>query len=86
MSWYLEYKRYKKLVKQLVYHRTELDYQKEVLKDAHTEFDKYQRQYCTENNIDLSKFNKDNSNKIKKNLQTNRERTKNRRGYYSIER
>jgi len=66
MSWYLEYKRYKKLAKQLVYHRTELDYQKEVLKDAHIEFDKYQRQYCAENNIDLSKFNKDNSNKIKK--------------------
>jgi len=76
MSWYLEYKRYKKLAKQLVYHRTELDYQKEVLKDAHIEFDKYQRQYCAENNIDLSKFNKDNSNKIKKTLKPTRREQK----------
>jgi hypothetical protein len=66
MSWYLDYKKYRKLVKQLVYHRTELEYQEVVLKEVHIEFNKYYAKYCAENDIDLSEFNKENSENIEK--------------------
>jgi hypothetical protein len=66
MSWYLDYKKYKKLVKQLVYHRTELEYQEIVLKEVHSEFNAYYVKYCAENGIDLAKFNKENSKNIEK--------------------
>ena len=66
MSWYLDYKKYRKLVKQLVYHRTELEYQEVVLKEVHIEFNKYYAKYCAENDIDLSEFNKENSDNIEK--------------------
>jgi hypothetical protein len=66
MSWYLDYKKYRKMVKQLVYHRTELEYQEVVLKEVHIEFNKYYAKYCAENDIDLSEFNKENSDNIEK--------------------
>lgn len=54
------------MVKQLVYHRTELEYQEVVLKEVHIEFNKYYAKYCAENDIDLSEFNKENSDNIEK--------------------
>ena len=66
MSWYLDYKKYRKMVKQLVYHRTELEYQEVVLKEVHIEFNKYYAKYCAENDIDLSELNKENSDNIEK--------------------
>ena len=54
MSWLLKYKKYRKKVKELLYVRSELEYQETVLKDAHHDFEVYYLRYCAENNIDLS--------------------------------
>jgi len=64
MSWYLKLKKYRKKVKELLFVRSELEYQEEVLKDAHPTFEVYYRQYCVKNNIDLAELNKTNGVKV----------------------
>ena len=65
MSWYLNYRKYKKQVKKLLYFRSELEYQEEVLKTAHGDFERYYSQYCGERNIDLVELNNKNAKKVK---------------------
>lgn len=69
MSWFLEYKKYQKLIKELLFHNSELEFQKEVLREAHIEFDKYQIQYCLKNNINLENLREQHSEKIEKIIQ-----------------
>jgi len=64
MSWYLELKKYRKKVKELLFVRSELEYQEEALKETHPIFEKYYRQYCIDHNIDLKELNKNNSSKV----------------------
>lgn len=64
MSWFLKYKKYKKKVKELLFVRSELEYQEEMLKDAHYEFEVYYLRYCAENNIDLPSLQQDNKQKV----------------------
>lgn len=64
MSWYLELKKYRKKVKELLFVRSELEYQEEVLKETHPVFEAYYRQYCAKNNIDLAELNKKNDVKV----------------------
>mgnify|MGYP001447200531 CR=1 FL=1 len=64
MSWYLNYKKYKKQVKELLFYRSELEYQEEVLKEAHVEFEKYYCKYCADNRIDLDYLNKNNETTV----------------------
>ncbi len=64
MSWLLDYKKYKKKVKQLLFVRSELEYQETVLKDAHYDFEIYYLRYCAENNIDLPSLKQGNEEKI----------------------
>lgn len=64
MSWFLKYKKYKKKVKELLFVRSELDYQEEILKDAHYEFEIYYLRYCAENNIDLPSLKEGNQRRI----------------------
>ena len=59
-------KRYKKLVKQLLFAYSELEYVEEVLKEAHKEFEQYYQNYCKSNNIPIEQLNKDNSAKLDK--------------------
>ena len=66
MSWYLQYKKYKKLAKQLIYERSELEFVNEVLKEYHKEFDLYQVEFCQKNDIDLKKMRNDNAAKTDK--------------------
>ena len=66
MSWYLQYKEYKKLARQLIYERSELEYVNEVLKEYHQKFDKYQIEYCQKKQIDLNKLRNDNATKTDK--------------------
>ena len=64
MSWLIKYKKYKKLVKELLYHHSELEFQEVALKDAHVEFEEYQHEYAAKNNIDLSQLQSQNSERV----------------------
>ena len=70
MSWQLDFKKYKKLVKEVIFHRSELELMEEVLKEYHLKFDEYQIQYCLDNKIDLEKLQKENSERVSKILPT----------------
>lgn len=57
-------KRYKRLVKELLFAYSELEYVDEVLKEAHVEFEVYYRVYCEKNNVPIKELNKNNSKKL----------------------
>tara|TARA_R110000824_G_scaffold94768_1_gene228417 strand:+ start:2273 stop:2926 length:654 start_codon:yes stop_codon:yes gene_type:complete len=59
-------KKYKKLVKQLLFTYSELEYIEEVLSGAHVEFEKYYQQFCNENEVPVEELNKKNSEKLEK--------------------
>ena len=59
-------KRYKKLVKELLFAYSELEYVEEVLKEAHGEFETYYQSFCKDNNVPLSELNKNNASKLEK--------------------
>lgn len=60
----IQAKRFKKLQKELDYWESELEYIQEILNEWHLKFEEYHRQYCSDNNIDLARLNKENSKKI----------------------
>jgi hypothetical protein len=49
-----------------VLYNTELDYQNEVLKEAHMKFESYYREWCAKNNVDLDEMNKKHAERIDK--------------------
>ena len=59
-------KRYKKLVKELLFAYSELEYVEEVLKEAHSDFEMYYQDYCKRNSVPLEELNKKNSKKLEK--------------------
>jgi len=59
-------KRYKKLVKELLFTYSELEYLNEALKDSHVEFEKYYQQFCKDNNVPLDELNKKNAERLEK--------------------
>lgn len=59
-------KRYKKLVKELLFVNSEYEYVKEAVKGSHAEFEKYYQKFCKENNVPIADLNKDNKNKLEK--------------------
>ena len=59
-------KKYKKLVKQLLFAHSELEYVEAVLSDAHIEFEKYYQQFCKENDVPVEELNQKHSNKLEK--------------------
>tara|TARA_B100000131_G_C18085599_1_gene599962 strand:- start:416 stop:1048 length:633 start_codon:yes stop_codon:yes gene_type:complete len=64
MSWLLDYKKYRKKVKELLFARSELEYQETVLSDAHHEFEEYYLKYCAENGIDLKTLKEGKEQKV----------------------
>jgi len=60
----IQEKKFKKLFKQLTYEQSELDYVREVLKDAHHEFEEYYRRYCSNKEIDIPALEKKNPKKV----------------------
>ncbi len=64
MSWVIKYKKYKKLIKELLYHYSELEFQEEVLKEAHHVFEEYQHVYAVKKNINLQELQAKNSQRI----------------------
>ena len=63
-------KKLTKLRKELQYHQSELEYIQEVLKEWHYKFEEFQLEYCTENNINIQKLNKENHEKVTEAMQT----------------
>ena len=59
-------KRYKRLVKELLFAYSELEYVDEVLKEAHRDFEFYYQEFCKKNNVPLAELNQKNSEKLKK--------------------
>ena len=63
---FIRKKKYKKLLMEVKFLRSELEYQEAVLSDAHLEFDVYYREWCEKNDIDLALLNKQSSNRVEK--------------------
>ena len=59
-------KRYKKLVKELLFAYSELEYVDEVLKDAHADFETYYQDYCKRNSVPIEKMNEKNAERLEK--------------------
>jgi hypothetical protein len=59
-------KRYKKLVKELLFAYSELEFIDEVLSDAHGEFEMYYQDFCRKNDVPLEELNKKNSARLEK--------------------
>ena len=64
MSYTINLRKYQKLLKEVNYLRSELEYQNEVLKSAHLEFESYHRQWCADNNIDIDALNKQHNKEV----------------------
>ena len=62
----LAVKRYKKLVKELLFVYSELEYLNEALKDSHVEFEKYYKKFCKDNNVPIDELNDSNAKKLEK--------------------
>jgi len=59
-------KKYKRLVKELVFVYSELEFIEDALKEAHYEFESYYHDYCTENKVPIDDLNKKHSEKLEK--------------------
>ena len=59
-------KKYKKLLQEVKYLRTELEYQNEVLSEYHQIFEEYYRNWCAKNNIDIKEQEEKNSTRVNK--------------------
>ena len=68
-------KRYKRLVKELLFAHSELEYVKEVLKEAHSEFESFYQDYCRKKNIPVDELNKNNSERLEKVYPSNKPKT-----------
>jgi hypothetical protein len=64
MSYTINLRKYQKLLKEVNYLRSELDYQEEVLRVAHLDFESYYREWCANNDIDLDGLNQQHSKRI----------------------
>ena len=56
-------KKYKKLVKELLFVYSELEYTSEAAKNAHPDFEAYYQQYCAYNNVPIKELQEKNEAK-----------------------
>lgn len=59
-------KKYKRLLGELSYVDSELKYVEDILKEAHTEFEVYYRNYCERHNVPLSELNEKHAEKLER--------------------
>ena len=57
-------KKYKKLVKELLFVYSELEYTSEAAKNAHPDFEAYYQQYCAYNNVPIKELQEKNEAKL----------------------
>ncbi len=67
-------KKYKKILQEVKYLRSELDYQEAVLSEAHLEFEFYYREWCANNDFDLVQLNQDNAKQVEQVFKTREEK------------
>ena len=58
-------KKYKRLLSELTYVNSEYQYVKDILKEAHAEFETYYQQYCKDYDVPVGELNKKHSNRLK---------------------
>ena len=68
-------KKYKKLLQEVKYLRSELEYQEEVLSEYHLLFEEYYRRWCAENNINIMQQEQKNSERVQKILPKGSDKT-----------
>tara|TARA_R100000030_G_scaffold61212_3_gene46188 strand:- start:2602 stop:3207 length:606 start_codon:yes stop_codon:yes gene_type:complete len=56
--------KFKKLLNEYKSHKFELEMVREILKDAHIEFEVFYRRWCVENDVDIEELNKQNQKKV----------------------
>lgn len=59
-------KKYKKVLNELIYVNSEHTYVKDILKEAHLEFEIYYQDYCKKHSIPVGELNKKHSERLKK--------------------
>jgi hypothetical protein len=59
-------KKYKRLLGELTYTNSEYNYVKDILKEAHKEFEEYYQQYCKTHNVPIDDLNNNNTEKLEK--------------------
>jgi hypothetical protein len=64
MSYTINLRKYQKLLKEVTYLRSELDYQEEVLRAAHHDFESFYREWCANNDVDLADLNTKHSERV----------------------
>ena len=64
MSYTINLRKYQKLLKEVSYLRSELEYQEEVLRTAHHDFESFYREWCANNDIDLASLNKEHNERV----------------------
>lgn len=65
--------------------QVELEFVKEVTRDYGPEFEQYHREYCSKNNIDINKLNKEHSSEVAKIFSNNKpKKTKNSNPSYNV--
>ena len=57
-------KKYKKLMHEVKYLRTELEYQEEVLAEYHQLFEEYYRRWCADNSVDIGQQEQQNAKRV----------------------
>ena len=66
MNYTIELRKYRKHLMELKYLRSELQYQKEVLDVLHQEFEKYYRNFCQKENVDLEQLEQKHKTRVDK--------------------
>ena len=67
-------KKYKKLLMEVKFLRSELEYQEAVLLDAHLDFETKYREYCANNDIDLNTANQENTERVEEMFESSERR------------
>ena len=77
--------KYKRLLNQYRTLETELQFAKEVTSHYGPEFEIYYREYCSKNNIDIDRLNRENSSKVSKIFSANKpEKIRNNNPNYNV--
>lgn len=53
MGWFVKFRKYNKLSKELIYCKSELEYRLSLIEEIHPEFEEYQKEFCQKRDIDI---------------------------------
>jgi hypothetical protein len=64
MGWFLKFRKYHKLSKELIYNKSELEYRLALIKEIHPEFEDYQREFCSKYDIKIDQLKEQHEKRI----------------------